>query len=235
MLHLARGITLGVNVGNLLQLQRAFQCDRVMNPAPQIQKIRLPEILPRQRLVKSCLLRLQDRLHLVRNPRELQHQLTRRFRRQLAPHLPQVRRQQHQRRQLRRKRFCRRHANFRSRMRQNRPCGLPRNHRAFHVANRQAQRALLLRLPLRRQRVRRLPRLADAHRQRPRINNRIPITELAAVVHFHRQPRQPLNHEFSGQPRVPARPACHNPHALEFAKRLLRNRHLIQKHLAGIL
>ena len=58
---------------------------------------------------------------------------------------------------------------------------------------------------LTRQRVGGFARLRNANRQRLRIQNRIAIAELAAVIDFHRNARQPLDHEFPGEPRVPAR------------------------------
>ncbi len=39
VLHLARRIPLGVNVGNLLQLQRAFERDREVDPAAQVEEV----------------------------------------------------------------------------------------------------------------------------------------------------------------------------------------------------
>ena len=39
------------------------------------------------------------------------------------------------------------------------------------------------------------------------IDDRIAIAEFAAVVHFHGNARQPLDHEFAGEPGVPARAA----------------------------
>ena len=39
MLHLAGRKTLGVNVGNLLELERAFQRDGIVNTAAQKEKI----------------------------------------------------------------------------------------------------------------------------------------------------------------------------------------------------
>jgi len=35
VLHFARGIALRMNVGNFLELQRAFERDRVVNPLPR--------------------------------------------------------------------------------------------------------------------------------------------------------------------------------------------------------
>ena len=38
--HLARGIAFGVYVGNLLELERALQRDRIVDPAAEVQKVR---------------------------------------------------------------------------------------------------------------------------------------------------------------------------------------------------
>ena len=39
VLHLAGRIALGVDVGDLLQLQRALERDRIVDPAPQIEEV----------------------------------------------------------------------------------------------------------------------------------------------------------------------------------------------------
>ena len=48
VLHFAGGVAFGVNVGNFLELQRAFERDRVVDAARQIEKIGVAEELPRQ-------------------------------------------------------------------------------------------------------------------------------------------------------------------------------------------
>ena len=67
MLHFARGIAFRVNVGNFLQLERAFERDRIVNAASEIKKIRVAEKLSRKIFVKSGSIRLQNRFDLVRN------------------------------------------------------------------------------------------------------------------------------------------------------------------------
>ena len=39
MLHLAGRIALGVDVGDLLQLQRAFERDRIVDAAPEVEEV----------------------------------------------------------------------------------------------------------------------------------------------------------------------------------------------------
>ena len=60
VLHLARRIAFGVNVGNLFQLQSAFESDREIDSAPEVEKIGRAEKLLRQffdlvRLVQQVL------------------------------------------------------------------------------------------------------------------------------------------------------------------------------------
>ena len=85
MFHFAGGISFGVNVGNFLQLQSAFQRDRIVNAAAEIEKIRVAEKLPRQIFVKSGLFGLQHRFDLVRDAREFLHERLRRFSRASFP------------------------------------------------------------------------------------------------------------------------------------------------------
>ena len=120
-------------------------------------------------------------------------------------------------------------------MGQDRSRSFARNHRTLHVADRQCRRAFLLRLTLGRQRVRRFSGLTDANRKRLRIEDRIAIAKFAAVIDFHGNSRQPLNHELPGQTRVPTRPARDDAHIVEAAKLLLGNLHIVQKYFAGVL
>src|SRR5208337_3042908 len=48
MLHLAGRITFGVDIGNFLQLQRTFQCDRIVHAASEKEKIVRAVVLLRQ-------------------------------------------------------------------------------------------------------------------------------------------------------------------------------------------
>ncbi len=92
----------------------------------------------------------------------------------------------------------------------------------------------LLGFALRGQRVRGFAGLADANRQLFLIDDRIAIAELAAVIHFHGNFREPLDHEFAGQPGVPARAAGHDLDVAELAEFLLGDVHLVEEYLAGI-
>src|SRR5205807_6247972 len=65
--------------------------------------------------------------------------------------------------------------------------------------------------------------------------NGIAITEFAPVIDFDLKTRKALNHEFCGQPGVPARAAGDDAHVLKFTELLFRNGHLIQKDFSSVL
>ena len=117
VLHLARRITFGVNVGDLFQLQRAFERDREMNAAAQEQEIgrRGTASAPALRRCASC---RQHRLPAC--PECVSSSCTSMrdvLSSSVSARLPQVHRQHEQRRQLAGERFGGRHADLRTRVR----------------------------------------------------------------------------------------------------------------------
>src|SRR6267143_304395 len=88
---------LRVDVGNFLQLQSAFECDRKMNPSSEIQEIGVPEELPGERFVDPRLIALQNRLHFVREAHELQQEMFRAFFAERAAYLAQIHGHEHER------------------------------------------------------------------------------------------------------------------------------------------
>ena len=89
-----------MNVRDFLELQSAFERDRVVDAAAQIEKIGKAEELPRQVFVEASFIRLQDGFDFVRNAREFLHQSSGGFLRHLAAHLAKIGSQQKQRGQL---------------------------------------------------------------------------------------------------------------------------------------
>ncbi len=120
-------------------------------------------------------------------------------------------------------------------MRQQRPGRFARNHRSHHVANRQRLRAFLFRFALRGEGIGRFARLRNHDRQRLWGNDGVAIAELASVIHFHRNARQPLNNKLARQARMPACAARHNLHLLEGFEIRFRNIHFVQEHAACFL
>jgi hypothetical protein len=99
MLHLARRIAFGVNVGNFLELQRAFQRNREVNAAAQDKgnPSRGKASSPDRRRSPSW---LSTASSFARKLHQLLHQATAILLVQSFPHLPQVHRQDKQRREL---------------------------------------------------------------------------------------------------------------------------------------
>ena len=73
VLHFAGRIAFGVDVGNFLQLQRAFERDGVVDAAAEIEKIGVAEKLPRE--LFDFRVALEDVFDLVRNARDFLHQI----------------------------------------------------------------------------------------------------------------------------------------------------------------
>ena len=72
MLHLAGRIAFGVDVGNFLQLQRAFESDGIVNASAEIEEIRVAEKLASELLDGG--IPLQDCADFMRHFRQLLHQ-----------------------------------------------------------------------------------------------------------------------------------------------------------------
>ena len=93
VLHLAGRIALGVDVGDLLQLQRAFERDRVVDAAAEVE-----EVAARGRSASAISSIVRRQLQrLLEQQRQLQQRVDvrlRRLRRQRAAHLAEVQRQQ---------------------------------------------------------------------------------------------------------------------------------------------
>ena len=77
--------------------------------------------------------------------------------------------------------------------------------------------------------------MRDHHRERVVRNDGIAIAEFAAVIHFHRNARQLLDHELAGQRGVPAGPAGHDPDLAEFLELFRRDIHLVEEDAARFL
>ena len=113
--------------------------------------------------------------------------------------------------------------------------GLARDHGADHIADGQRLDPFRFRLALRGQRVRRFAGLRDDHGERVLGDDRIAIAELAAVIHFHRKARQPLDHELAGQPGVPAGAAGDDADLANARELGRRDVHLVEEDAAGLL
>ena len=96
--HLSGRVALGMDVGDLLQLQRAFERNRVVDAATQVEEVPMHVEPSRDRLDRRVTLE-----HLFEQPRQVVQILEmpeRRLRRQRPASLGQIERQQVQRHEL---------------------------------------------------------------------------------------------------------------------------------------
>ncbi len=233
MLHFAGRVALGVNVGDFLQLQRAFECDGEMLAATEEKEIGGAVEFPPQRFVDRVV--RQHGLQLAGNSQRLLHQAARGALVQTPVGLPQVHRQDEQRAQLAGEGLGGCYANFRPRMRVDGAGGFARDHRAHYVADGQRFRSPLFGMALRGQRIGGFAGLRDHHGQRVFEDDRIAITELAPIVDLDRNARQFLDHELAGQSRVPTGAASDNLHLPEAGEFGRLNVHFIEKDAPGLL
>ena len=233
VLHFAGRVAFGVDVGDLLQLQRAFERDGVVDAAAQVEEV--------GRAVEPAgdLLDLRRELQrLLEQLRQLQQRVDVRLRRlggQHAARLAQTQPQQIQRDELRREGFGRRHADFRSGVRVDRAVGFAGRHAADHVADGDAGRALALRFAQRGERVGGLARLRDDDRQRVGRDDGIPVAVFGSVIDLDRHLRELLDEIFPDQPRVPRRAARQDRDPLDGAQLRFGDLHLLEEHAAGVL
>src|SRR5262249_5669145 len=120
VLHFASGIAFRVNVRNFLELEGAFESDRIVNAAAQIKKIGVTEEEFGEIFVEAGRVGLQNAFNLVRNLGEFLEELLGGFRAELAAKLPKMNRQQQERGELCGEGFRRSDANFRAGVRENR-------------------------------------------------------------------------------------------------------------------
>ena len=186
VLHLAGGITLGVNVGDLLQLERAFERDRIVDAAAEIEEV--GAVVELRRDLFDLLRGLERFFEDLRQLHQRVDVLAAFGLRQRVAHLGQLERKQVERDQLRGERLGGRHADLRAGVRVDGAFGFARGHAADDVADRKAPRALGFRLTQGGQRIRRFTGLRDRDGQRLVIDDRIAVAVLRAVVDLDRRP-----------------------------------------------
>ena len=216
-------VGLGVDVGDFLELERAFQGNRVVQATAQEQRV----------LTTGKLFRPRDDLRLQR-----QHGVQCRrqvaqvaqgvfFLRvaQMAAQFGKRQRQHVQRSQLRGERLGGGHTDFRAGTREELEFGLAHHGAGRHVAH--SQRVLVAQFACvaqRGQRVGGLARLRDHHDQRVRVGHRLAIAVFAGDFHLCRDLSDRLQPVLGGAARVVARAAGQDQHAVDLGQHLGRIR-----------
>ena len=204
VLHFAGGIAFGVDVGDLLQLERAFERDREMNAAAEEQEVGGAEQFARQLFVDA------DRADSTVSslPGMRSSSCTRQRDALSSRHavgLAQVHRQDEQRGQLAGERLGGGHADLRPGVR-DRWC--PAASRVIMEPTTLQMASVLEPFCLASRCAASVSAVSpDCEITTVSVSaadDGIAIAELAAVIHFHRNARQLLDHELAGQRGVPA-------------------------------
>ena len=220
VLQLACGIRLRMDIRNLLQLQRALQCNGIVQAASQKERVLAAAILTRKNL--NLVNILQHLVNLLRNKGQAMHQLLRPFCCQSAAQTAYINRQHQHRQKLRCISLRRSNSNLRSCIGINNLVCLTRNRAAHHVRHSQRACAQALRLAQCCQRIARFAALADNNRQAVAVNQRITIAELARDIHLNRHTRQLLQIIFADDACMISSAAGHNENLVDITQLLAR-------------
>ncbi len=204
VLHLRRRIAFGVDVADLLQFESPLQGDREVVAAPEVEKVAVVVVKLGQ-LADLAVLR-QDAGDLIRQLSHRGYQIAT----ALLGHpraAAEVEAEEGEGHDLRGERLGRGDPDLGPGVDVHPAVRLARDRRAHDVHDGHTARALLLRLPQRRQRVRGLARLRDRDDQRALVEHRVPVAQLGGVLGLHRDPRELLQHVLADQRRMPRRPA----------------------------
>ena len=200
MLHLGGGISLRVDVADLLELEGTFERHREIHAASQVEKVGLVGVA------------LGERFHLRLEGQRAAHQL--RQLRQPAHDLPplllvepaltaQVEAEHHQGHDLGGKRLGGRHADLRARVQIDAAVRLPGDRAAHYVDDAHDARSRGARRAHRLERVRSLARLRDGDRQRPGQRELSAVAVLRGVLDLDGDSRELLDHLPPHQAGVP--------------------------------
>ena len=204
VLHLGGRVALGVDVADLLELQRPFERDREVEVAAEVEGApgRGDPLGGLDRSARSCRtspISVGDRLDRIDDGQAVGERE--------VPEPAQVERQQGQDGDLGRERLGAGDADLGAGVQVDAAVGLAGDRAADGVDDRQGRMPPPLRLAEGAQRVGRLARLAEDEDERPVVERGVAVAELAGVLDLDRQVGQPLDQVLADQGRVPARAA----------------------------
>src|SRR5579883_2269134 len=233
VLHFAGGVALGVNVGDFLQLEGAFEGDGVVDAAAEEEKVLgagvdLGEFL-------AFLVAGKDLFELSGHAGEVEDRGLQLGWGQGPPHLAQVERKQVKGGELRGEGLGRGHANFWTGMGVDGALGLARDHGSDDVADGEGLAALAFGFALGGDGVGGLARLRDEQGDGIGGNDGVAIAPLAGVIDLDGNLGQTFDHELAGLAGVPAGAAGGDVDFACGAELVFGDFHLLEEDLAGVL
>ena len=233
VLEFAGGIALGVDVGDLLELERPFQGDGEVQAAADEEEVAGVVVAfdqPGDLGLQAGQFVLDDRGQVDQG----RAQGLALGRGDGVAHLAEVQGEQEQGRQLAGEGLGRGHADLRAGMGVEDAVGLAGHGRADHVADGQHPRAELGGPADAGQGVRGLARLGDGNGQHPLVDQQPAVAELGGDVHLHRHPHPFLQPVLGHQGRVPGGAAGDQGDALDPPDGRVVQADLRQFHQAGV-
>jgi len=232
VLHLPCRIALRVDVGDLLQLQRALEGDGVVDAATEEQKVLRVHVLAGQPFIVVPIGQYPS--GQVGQHREIVQKFAPPLPRERSPRLAQVHGQQVGCHHLRRERLGGGHADFRAGVQVDDPVRQTGCLRADDIHEGDRLHSFVARGFHGSERVHRFTGLRDNQYDAPRFEQRISIAELGTVIYLHGKSGEILDKELGQQAGVPGRTAAHGMQATQVGKHRPQALQIRQDHLAAV-
>ena len=213
MLQFAGGVALGMDIGDLLELQRAFHGQRIVGVAAEIEDV--PDLGQLLGHLLDLALQPQHLAGIARRLGKLTHQRLLLIAADGAARCRDPQRQRRQHRQLAGERFGRRHADFRSGERRQGHVRLAGDGRFLDVDHGADRHPRLAAVAQRGERVGGFARLRDEQRRAHLGQRHLAVAELGGDVDVDGKPRVALEPVFADQPGEIGCPAGRDRQAVD--------------------
>ena len=226
MFHFAGRIRLGMQIADLLQLERAFVADGGAHAASDEERV--VRVFACARGLLDCGLALgENALDLLGGVRQLAEQKANLVHAQLALRLREQHREKRQAHHLAQKRLRGRHGDFLVCLRVDDAVGLARHRASHHVRDAEHAGALHARVTNGRERIGRLARLRHRDHERRRSDDGVAVAKLACDLAFGWNARPTFDEVLRDEARVIARAARDDVHAVDEVELLGRQVELV--------
>ena len=220
VLELAGREALGVDVGDLLELESPFERDRIAHVATE-EKHRLGVAHPPRELLDVLLLALEDPRDLLGHGLEFEDLLADLGVAEGSAHVRDVQCKQVERRDLRDERLGRSDSDLGPRVRVDDRIRLARDRRPLRVADRQGLGAALARVLDCHEGVHRLAGLADRDDESVSPDHGVAVAELMSQLDIGGHPRPLLDRVLADHARVGRGAAGHHDHAIDSGEQVV--------------